>query len=382
MSRIVKGKLSCYWNACRHHKTPQLSASKTIKKQADKMTGLKMITSEEDSTPSYSSISTADAADKIAVMQKQESTTYRSHDYIAGDENCSTSSPYRPRPHPPKQQGRVDRVCREKMTHWCYQVTDFCKFRREAVAISMSYLDRFLSSPSPRAQKALYNKKEYQLASMTTLYIAVKLFEPMVIDASLLAAISQGCYGEEDIIDMEKDILHALCWRMNGPIVHDFISYLMAFLPKSAYSHKDDFAIVLLDFARYQAEIAVKDYDLSLMKNGDIALAALLNSIEGIDEKIFPARLRFEFFISVSDETGLNPFSYDVNVARARLLELFKKNLGYDLPQIANLTPIVRSKKQFVIPKITRLDSTGSNSPVSVSKHPYNRKNSQTAKCA
>jgi hypothetical protein len=343
------------------------------------MTGLKMITSDEDSTPSCSSISTAEAAERIAVMQKQESTTYRCRDYIADDENCSTSSPYQPQP---QQEGRVDRVCREKMTHWCYQVTDFCKFRREAVAISMSYLDRFLSSSSPRAQKALYSKKEYQLASMTTLYIAVKLFEPMVIDASLLAAISQGCYGEEDIIDMEKDILHALSWRMNGPIVHDFISHLLAFLPKSAYSHNDDFSTVLLDFARYQAEIAVKDYDLSLMSNSDIALAALLNSIEGIDEKVFPARSRFEFLISISDETGLNPFSYDVNVARARLLELFKKNLGYELPQIANLTPVVRSKKEFVIPKVKRLDSTGSNSPVSVSKHPYKRRNSQTAKCA
>lgn len=270
------------------------------------------------------------------------------------------------------------------MTRWCYQVTDFCKFRREAVAISISYLDRFLSSACPRAQQALYSKKEYQLASMTTLYIAVKLFEPMIIDASLLAAISQGCYDEKDIIDMEKDILHALSWRMNGPIVHDFISHIMTFLPKSAYSQDDDFATVLLDFARYQAEIAVSDYDLSLMSNGDIALAALLNSIEGIDEKLFHARLRFVFLINISDETGLNPFSSSVNVARARLLELFRKNSGYELPQIANLTPVVRSKKEFVIPKpkTKRLNSTGSTSPVSVTQRTYKRRNSQNAKCA
>jgi len=268
------------------------------------------------------------------------------------------------------------------MTRWCYQVTDFCKFRREAVAISISFLDRFLSSSSPRAQKALCSKKEYQLASMTTLYIAVKLFEPMVIDASLLATISQGCYDENDILDMEKDILNDLGWRMNGPIVQDFISHLMVFLPLSAYSYDDDVDIILLDIARYQAEIAVCDYDLSLTNHSDIALAALLNSIEGIDEKVFPARSRFEFLLSISDETGLNPFSYDVNVARARLLELFKKDSGYELPQIANLTPVICSKKEFVIQKPKRLNSTGSTSPVSVTKHPYQRKNSQTAKCA
>ena len=350
------------------------------------MTGLNMITSKEDSTPS--SISRADAADRIAVMLEQESTTYKCRDYLAGDKStCSMSSSsstrlHQPHQHKSQQRGCIDRVCREKMTRWCYQVTDFCKFRRDAVAISISFLDRFLSSSSPRALKALCSKKEYQLASMTTLYIAVKLFEPMVIDASLLATISQGCYDENDILDMEKDILNDLGWRMNGPIVQDFISHLMVFLPLSAYSYDDDVDIILLDIARYQAEIAVCDYDLSLTNHSDIALAALLNSIEGIDEKVFPARSRFEFLLSISDETGLNPFSYDVNVARARLLELFKKDSGYELPQIANLTPVICSKKEFVIQKPKRLNSTGSTSPVSVTKHPYQRKNSQTAKCA
>lgn len=267
------------------------------------------------------------------------------------------------------------------MCQWCYQVTDFCKFRREAVAVAISYLDRFLSSSSTRAQKALYSKKEYQLASMTSLYISVKLFEPMVIDASLLAAISQGCYAESDIVAMEEEILRALSWRMNGPIVYDFISHLMAFLPKSAYSRVDnEVATVLLDFSKYQAEIAVCDYDLSLMKSGDVALAALLNSIEGIDESVFKARSRFEFFLRISDETGMNPFSNDVNIARNRLLELFRKNSGYELPQIANLTPVFCSKKEFVFPK--RLNSTGSSSPVTVTRHPYRRIDSYVAMCA
>ncbi|KAK1733006.1 cyclin family protein [Skeletonema marinoi] len=321
------------------------------------MTGLNMITSNEDSTPS--SISRADAADRIAVMLEQESTTYKCRDYLAGDKStCSMSSSssstslHQPHQHKSQQRGCIDRVCREKMTRWCYQVTDFCKFRRDAVAISISFLDRFLSSSSPRALKAL------------------------------CTTISQGCYDENDILDMEKDILNDLSWRMNGPIVQDFISHLMVFLPLSAYSYDDDVDIILLDIARYQAEIAVCDYDLSLTNHSDIALAALLNSIEGIDEKVFPARSRFEFLLSISDETGLNPFSYDVNVARARLLELFKKNSGYELPQIANLTPVICSKKEFVFQKPKRLNSTGSTSPVSVKKHPYQRKNSQTAKSA
>jgi hypothetical protein len=350
------------------------------------MTGLKMIpsTSKEDNT---TKLSKEDAADRISVMLAQESTSYTCRDYLADNElSYSLSKPSLTRrnqyQHKPQQNGCVDRVCREKMTQWCYQVTDFCKFRREAVAISISFLDRFLSSSSPRAQKALHSRKEYQLASMTTLYIAVKMFEPMVIDASLLATISQGCYDEEDINEMEKVILHDLGWRMNGPIVQDFISHFLLFLPKSACTHDDDVDTVLLDIARYQAEIAVCDYELSLINPSDIALAALLNSIEGIDEEVFSGLSRFEFLVSIGDETGLNPFSYDVNVARARLLELFRKNSGYELPQIANLTPVVHSRKEFVIQKPKRLNSTGSTSLVSVSKHPSERRHFQTANCA
>lgn len=361
----------------------------TVKKEICKMTGLKIITSKEEDTPSHSAISRADAAERIAVMLEQESTAYKCRDYLAGDESTSSISLSsltdlnQPHEHKSQQEGCIDRVCREKMTHWCYQVTDFCKFRREAVAISMSFLDRFLSSSSPRAQKALSSRKEFQLAAMTTLYISVKLFEPMVIDTELLATISQGCYDENDITDMEEVILNDLKWRMNGPIVHDFISHFLVFLSMSAYTYDDEVETVLLDIARYQADCSTIDYDLSMMKQSDIALAALLNSMEGIDEKIFPALSRFEFLLILSDETGLNPFSHDVNVARVRLLELFKKNLGYELPQIANLTPVISKKKEFVIQKPNRLNSTGStSSPVSVTKLPYQRRNSRTAKCA
>ena len=345
------------------------------------MMGLKILTSEEAYRPLHS-ISRADVADRIAVMLNQDLTTYKCRHYLADEETtCSVHQPHHQQ-HQSQTGECIDRICREKMTRWCYQVTDFCEFRREAVAISMSYLDRFLSSSSPRAQKALRSKKEYQLASMTTLYIAVKLFEPMVIDASLLATISQGCYGEEDIIDMENEILNGLNWRMNGPLVHDFISHFLAFLPISNDSADEDFVTEVLDIARYQADIAVSDYDLSLMNNADIALAALLNSIEGIEKRILSARSRFEFLLSISDETGMDPFSIDVNAARSRLLELYRENSGYELAQIANLTPVLCSKKEFVIESPKRLNSTGSNSPVSATKHPYSRKNSQTAKCA
>ncbi|KAL7523586.1 hypothetical protein ACHAWF_000583 [Thalassiosira exigua] len=77
------------------------------------------------------------------------------------------------------------------------------------------------------------------------------------------------------------------------------------------------------DFFLYQAEIAVMDYDLSLQKPSIVATAAIFNSIEGVPKKRFPSRLRFQYFQPLSEAAGINPFSREVNEARAHLHVLF-----------------------------------------------------------
>ena len=178
------------------------------------MPGLTMImTPEQDSTSLLSSsMSIGEVADRLAAMQLQESTSYQCRDYIDNNDEktmrsaqsaCSSPSLRRPRQRGPQENQIIDRDCRLKMCEWCYQVTDFCKFQRETVAIGMDYLDRFLSTSSPRAIRALRDKREFQLVAMTSLYIAIKLFEPLAMDTGLLSQISHGCYTEIDVVEME-----------------------------------------------------------------------------------------------------------------------------------------------------------------------------------
>eukprot|EP00571_Detonula_confervacea_P013725 CAMPEP_0172297914 /NCGR_PEP_ID=MMETSP1058-20130122/777_1 /TAXON_ID=83371 /ORGANISM="Detonula confervacea, Strain CCMP 353" /LENGTH=362 /DNA_ID=CAMNT_0013007131 /DNA_START=28 /DNA_END=1116 /DNA_ORIENTATION=+ len=335
------------------------------------MPGLTMImTPEQDSVSLQSSsvMSIGEVADRLAVMQHQESTSYLCRDYIMDDnETSSCSSSPRRRRRQEEPQGRdhiIDRDCRAKMSEWCYQVSDFCKFQRETVAIGMQYLDRFLATSSPRAQLALRDKKEFQLVAMTTLYIAIKLFEPLSMDAGLLAQISHGCYLEMDVVEMEQEILKSLLWRMNGPTTHAFLNHIMALLPPSAYGYDETTVMTLLDFSTFQAEFAVSDYELSIQKPSTVALAAILNAIEGTEEHLFPAHFRFQFFQLIADASGMNPFSPQVNAARARLLKLFSENSGYEFPQTANLTPVIKPEQNLMgqklsVPRVT-------SSPVSV----------------
>jgi hypothetical protein len=333
-----------------------------------------IVSSEEESFPLANNLSVDEITERLHVMQHQESTNYKVRDYIR---KASRST----RQH---RELSVDPECRAKMCEWCYQVADYSNFSRQTVAMSMVYLDRFMSSRHPTSSEATYSKKKYQLAAMTCLYVAVKLFEPMAMDTALLSEISHGCYDEDDIEMMEQDILQALGWKMNGPTAHDVLSHLIMLLPKetSFCDNYDSVASALFDFSRFQSEIAVSDYELALEKPSVVAFAAILNSAEGISEKLFSAKSRFQYLQLVTNLTDMNPFSAKVNAVRIRLLTLFEINSGYNLPQIASLTPVVYAGQALTHSKY---EKAGTISPVSVVKEalPERYSGSRTrARCA
>eukprot|EP00956_Cyclotella_meneghiniana_P003848 scaffold4649_cov72-Cyclotella_meneghiniana.AAC.10 len=229
---------------------------------------------------------------------------------------------------------QVDAECRAKMVEWCYQVTDCCEFKRESVAIGVSYLDRFMSSNHVTAVNALYSKKDYQLAAMTCLYMAIKLFEPVVFDTALLSEVSHGCYDENEIKTMELDILQGLNWRMNGPTAYDFLHHFIMLLLNEAHIDKA-FAAVLLNLSRFQVEIAVSDYNLALEEPSVIALAAMSNILRGNKKfKSVPPNSRSGYFQIIKDLTGVE--SFRLNSVRLKLLNALKVNSGLQIPQIAD----------------------------------------------
>jgi hypothetical protein len=221
----------------------------------------------------------ADVADHIAIMKIQEETTYHVKDYLADSAGIrkNASKP-------------VDADCRVKMCEWCYQVVDFCKFRRETVGIGMSYLDRYLCTPKGR--DALCNRKEYQLAAMTALYIAIKIHEPLEMETSLLADLSRGCYTEMEFVGMEQTMLQTLRWRVNGPTPLGFVQYFIALLPETVHPAVGE---IIMDYARYQTELAVSEHTFVGIKPSEIALAAVLNGLEGIDSTLLPLKVQGKF---------------------------------------------------------------------------------------
>ena len=221
----------------------------------------------------------SEVVDRITAMMLQESTTYKVKDYI------TQSAQHRKHGTKP-----VDSECRIRMTEWCYQVVDFCKFRRETVAIGMNFLDRYLASRLGRS--ALCNRKEYQLAAMTALYLAIKINEQLQVEVSLLADLSHGCFSKIQFVKLERKLLQAIEWRVNGPTCLSILSHLMTLLPPDVHP---DVVDSVMDYARFQFELAVAEQSFAFFKSSEVAMAALLNAIDGMNTGLFSTNDRLTF---------------------------------------------------------------------------------------
>jgi len=158
-----------------------------------------------------------DLPERFRVMKRQEVSAYKVDDYLnpnyqvpragptdlmcmpASDtESVTTSSAYSAGTN--SSAAGVNEDWRSKICEWSYQVIDHFDYDREIVAVSLSYLDRYLC-------KRPVNNRTFQLVAMTTLYMACKLYEPNKMQVSYLLELCRGYFTEEHIYAMERSIL-------------------------------------------------------------------------------------------------------------------------------------------------------------------------------
>jgi hypothetical protein len=212
----------------------------------------------------------------IKVMRVQEATAYAiAPDYLHQHQPPINvmMGPLIPKSIP------VDAECRFKMAEWKHQVVDFCKFQRETVAISMSYLDRFLASPS--GNEARNNRKIFQLAAMASLYTAIKVNEPEAVDPKTIAGLSRGAHNKEEVETMERQIIGAIDWRLHPPTALAFCHCFFALLPDMETDKRE----TVLKLATFQTEVAVSDYFFVGINPSTIAFAAIVNAFQSLNNK-------------------------------------------------------------------------------------------------
>jgi hypothetical protein len=194
---------------------------------------------------------------------------------------------------------------------------------------------------------------------MTALYISTKLFNPKMISIGSLAELSRGEFEIEHIAEMERIILKTLNWNMNPPTAQSFIERLLSFVQVSDSKLK----AALYHRALFFAELAVYDYSFVVDKRLFVAMACMLNAMEGMNDSVEAARARREFLQEVSSALSATFDEEELDAAQSRLWFLYScsAQLSED-DALEALSP----RKEYSMSK-SGLDSM-TNSPVSV--HP------------
>jgi len=118
--------------------------------------------------------------DQFAIMRNKEETIYTCPDYLSSK--------------------GLNKEWRERICEWSYEVVDHFDIQREVVSVSINCLDRFLAT-------TYVNMKIFQLAAVTTLYIAIKIHEPQKLSLTSMIELSRDYFMAEHICAMEGRVL-------------------------------------------------------------------------------------------------------------------------------------------------------------------------------
>jgi hypothetical protein len=162
-------------------------------------------------------------------------------------------------------------VWREKVAHWCYDVIDHLNESRSVVYVAMNMLDRYCAVSTNDGSPM--DEQTYETASMTALFLAVRIAGSGNLCLQELTSMSRGEIQVRDIISMGNCMVKSLTWEHRIITPLDFVGVWLGLISQDLRSQR------VLDSACYLVEIAVCDTSLSKSKASDVALAAVLNSL-------------------------------------------------------------------------------------------------------
>lgn len=325
------------------------------------------------------------------MRQQETSSAYKTCDYFASADGTSSA------PSSPTASAAPDASCRAKMVQWCTQVTDYCEFSRETVAVALSYVDRYLSSIARQKHQQgnrqqqqqqchpaftdeqtapLRDRREYQLLCMTALHTAIKIREPLEMDTELVAELSRGAYTAADVAWMEQQLLQVLGWRLAGPTGLDFCRHLVelttATTAGGTRNDSDRVAEAMVELCQLQTELASADYRFVPLNPSTVAVASVLNAVEALGgEGVIPPTAQLAMVEAIGRVTQIDVRAKAIRVCREEL----RRGLDdADVVAVVNSTDTSRSGSSGGGSgnKFGRRDSVGSTaeeSPISVAAH-------------
>ena len=200
-------------------------------------------------------------------------------------------------------------IWREQIIRWMYAIVNYCKLSHEAVAAASYYLD------CSCVKGLVETPHEYQLAAMSSLYLALKVFDSpaqRIIKLESLIKLGTGRFGEEDIVSMELQIISALQWRLHPPTIACFFqqykSVLRPLVSKKTMKSVDRESLSII-------ELLVSRESFLATEPSTLAFATILVAIEKSEDIDMTISQLNSFLNQMSNISSLDGSSACLNQA-------------------------------------------------------------------
>ncbi|KAL7530857.1 hypothetical protein ACHAXR_003714 [Thalassiosira sp. AJA248-18] len=264
-----------------------------------------------------------------------------------GYKSCDYLSYYPQEPERPKASKNIDEGCRTSICGWMYRVADHFGIDREVVSIALSYIDRILST------NYCADRRTFKLISATSLHLAIKVHFPHMWKevGSLLPDLSRGDFVLDDLVGMEKELVHSLTWLMNPATTQSVAMHILSLLPSGASrSTLNDVASTAL----FLSELSVCDYFFVTSRKSTVAIAAVLNASESAGfvpfespHGVFDIPYQHDWRIPIEklvSDIGYHIDWHEISSARERLWRLYSQS-SESAPENQDVDPPIQSRK-------------------------------------
>ncbi|KAK9756403.1 hypothetical protein RND81_01G094700 [Saponaria officinalis] len=217
-----------------------------------------------------------------------------------------------------KIQKDVSANMRGILVDWLVELAEEFKVVSDTLYLSISYVDRYLSSKP-------INRQKLQLLGVSAMFIASKYEEIDPKPLEKFCDMTENTYTKQEVVDMEADVLRILKFEMGNPTVKTFLRKFI----RAAQGNSTKNPNLQLEFlCYYLAELSLLDYGCVKFLPSTIAASVVFLAKFSIQPKEHP------WSSSLQHYTGYKPSDLKECVMRIQDLQLQKR--GGSLEAIRN----------------------------------------------
>jgi hypothetical protein len=277
---------------------------------------------------------------RIEALRAKEDTTNACYNYFQG------------RSH---REG-INQQARKSMIQWIQQVSKSLKLSSETSWIASSFFDRYMSSGKGKSEEALDDRYMFQLAAISSFYVAVKVNESVELSVAALAKLCKGYYKEADIASMEEDILFALDWRVACPTPIEIARHLLELLPEEVDSE------TVLEACRSHLDHASTDFYFTFCKPSVIGASCFASALT--ETGALSSSQRQSFWMQLATVTDL------IEVMEAQKQLLKGRKLSKPAPVVSTKKSSGKSRISEKIAKVVQKKSVPKSIVLSAPRSP------------